>query len=87
MLLELTEVINWFELGVQLGIPVHTLLEIRVDCRLTRECRMQMLIKWGEIEKCTWLKLIKALIKIDHRKLASRIAQEHPGMRLILTNV
>lgn len=79
-------VVEWFRLGVHLEIPETDLLTIRKDHRdQTEECRLEMLIKWGELEKRTWSKLVKALVSIDRKVLANKIAKKYGMCELIQT--
>lgn len=68
---------TWFELGVQLNIAVCDLLAIKQDYRETSDCRLQMLIKWEQLERPTWSKLISALVKIRRIVLAEDLATKY----------
>lgn len=74
---ELKPVVEWFSLGVQLEIPESDLLTIRKDHRDTVDCRLQMLLKWGQMEKRTWSKLVIALANIDRKFLADKLAKKY----------
>lgn len=67
----------WFELGVQLNIPTCDLLSIREDHKTTVKCRLEMLIKWEQQERPTWIKLITALTKIGRKTLAEDLAMKY----------
>ena len=74
---ELKGVIAWFELGVQLKIPSHDLLAIREDYRMVEKCRLEMLIRWEQLEKPTWNKLFSALVNIGMKGLADNLAEKY----------
>ena len=74
---ELNGVIAWFELGVQLKMPSHDLLAIREDYRTVEKCRLEMLIRWEQLEKPTWNKLFSALVNIGMKGLADSLAEKY----------
>ena len=80
--MELKGVIAWFNLGVQLKIPTHQLLAIREDYRTTEKCRLEMLIRWEQLEKPTWTKLVTALVNIGRRGLAEDLARKYGNENL-----
>lgn len=79
---ELKGVIKWFSLGVQLEIPEEDLLIIREDQRTVEKCRLEMLIKWGEVEKRTWSKLVNALVNIGRKVLADQLGTKYGKIML-----
>ena len=74
---ELRGVTEWFSLGVQLKIPTDELMIIRKDHRYTHDCRLEMLIRWEQLEEPTWTKLVTALVNIGRRDLAVKIAKKY----------
>ena len=61
--------VDWYILGVYLGVKVHILDEIREDhSTSTRRCKLNMLIAWlkSSEEPCTKPKLMTALWYITH---------------------
>ena len=75
--MELRGVTEWFSLGVQLKIPTDELMIIRKDHRYTHDCRLEMLIRWKQLEEPTWTKLVTALVNIGRRDLAVKIAKKY----------
>ena len=67
----LVSVVDWFTLGVYLGVKVHILEEIRVDHSTTSQCKLNMLIAWlrSSEEPCTKQKLMTALWYITYLEL------------------
>ena len=78
------EVIDWKELGLQLGIEYSTLEEIEEEQRgRVRRCRREMLAAWlqGEdnAKEQTWSTLVDAVDKIDSalsERIATRVKAE-----------
>ena len=74
---ELKGVVTWFQLGLELDIPDDELLIIREDIRGVEKCLLEVLIHWGYHEKCTWTKVVGALVKIGRYVLAEGIANKY----------
>ena len=76
---ELKGVVNWFQLGLELDIPDDELRIIRKDNILfgVEHCLLEVLIHWGDHEKCTWTKVVGALVKIGRYVLAEGIANKY----------
>lgn len=74
---ELKTVVNWFGLGVALGMPPDVLNTIRIDRRDTASCRVELFIRWKEREKATWPKVIDALKDIGLLQLARDISEKY----------
>ena len=76
---ELKGVVTWFQLGLELDIPHDELLIIRQDNILfgVEKCLLEVLIHWGYHEKCTWTKVVGALVKIGRYVLAEGIANKY----------
>lgn len=64
-MIALCEVVEWFDLGIQLGVHHSTLSEINIEQQKVEGRRREMLVKWlkGSSE-CTKLSLRTALRKI-----------------------
>jgi hypothetical protein len=74
----LTEhVVDWFGLGTQLEITNSRLKKIRLENDTEDGRRREMIFSWlhGDPE-ASWLKLSKALVRVEHRALADRIDRE-----------
>ena len=74
---ELREVNNWIPFGLNLGINSPRLKAIENEYRTIEECRTQLFIDWEKREVPTWSAVVKALMAIGMRRLASEIAQKH----------
>ena len=74
---ELTEVNNWIPLGLNLGIKISKLEAIEMERITIGERRTQMLIAWQRQETPTWSAVIRGLVGIGTRSLASKLAQKH----------
>ena len=74
---ELTEVNNWIPLGLNLGVKISTLEAIEMERITIEERRTQMLIAWQRQETPTWSAVIRGLVGIGTRSLASKLARKH----------
>ena len=74
---QLMPVVDWFDLGIQLNIPMELMQEIEQDYLKTKGKRLGMLMQWKELQKPTWGKVVQALINIDQRAIAKTIAENH----------
>ena len=72
----LTEVSDWHTLGIKLGIPDHSLREIRINYSaygIGRQ-KQEMITKWLEYDtEASWDKLANALKEMGKRVAASKI--------------
>lgn len=69
--------VQWFDLGIYLGLPPEVLETIRADWSKVEECKIEMLIKWSEQDTPTWEKLVKGLMELKMYSSAAEIATEH----------
>ena len=76
---DLIDVIDWFDLGISLGLKPHNLKKIESQYRGNIErCKIEMLEFWKKKDKKASLqKLTDALEKIDHHILAMRLRERH----------
>lgn len=74
---ELKGVTAWFELGIQLKIPTSDLLVIRKDHSTVKSCRLEMLIRWGQLQRPTWTQIATALAKIGRTALAMELSDRY----------
>ena len=81
---ELQEVNDWVMLGIYLGIKMPKLEEIEEDYPKLARRRTQMLQEWQNNVTPTWSAVVKALVEIGMRRLASELAQKHGWLRNIL---
>ena len=73
---ETASVVQWFTLGLYLGIAGYKLEKISVDYRFNYEYLQQMLSAWLKTGAATWLSLVRALKKIGQSDLANQIANK-----------
>lgn len=73
---------NWFNLGVALGLPYHTLERIESDyLRDAPMCPTKMIIAWlQKSSQPTWQGLVLALMSplVNRVDIANTIATKHP---------
>ena len=73
----LQEVNNWIHFGLNLGIDISRLEAIEKERATIEERRLQLFIYWQKQVVPTWSAVVKALMAIGMRRLASEIAQKH----------
>ena len=69
---------RWYELGVQLDVPISKLNEIRCNNSSDiYQCKLLMLQEWQRRPplKPSWCTLVDALHKMEENVIASKIAQ------------
>ena len=81
----LTGVLDWHTLGIKLGIPDHSLAEIRINYSaygIDRQ-KQEMITKWLEYDtEASWDKLANALKEMGKHVAAARIWNIYvPGYR------
>ena len=81
---ELQEVNDWVTLGLYLEIKIWRLRAIEEECLTIGKRRTQMLEEWQNNVTPTWSAVVKALVEIGMRRLASELAQKHGWLRNIL---
>ena len=72
-------VIRWYELGVQLDIPLNKLDEIRCNSSSdVYQCKLLMLQEWQRRPtlKPSWCTLVDTLRKMEENVIAEKIAQQ-----------
>ena len=76
---ELSDVVDWFHLGLYLGVPHSVLLTVEADHRgQTKRCKTEMLDWWmNNGEQLTWSAVVRALVGIGMRGLAEKIAVKY----------
>ena len=74
---KLTDVDQWFSLGIQLSVPITDLKKIDVDYTGSDRKRAEMLFKWQRLGKgVSWQSLIRALNGIEEIGLARTLASQ-----------
>ena len=74
---ELQEVNNWIPFGLNLGIDISRLEAIEKERATIEERRTQLFIYWQKQVVPTWSAVVKALMAIGMRLLASKLAQKY----------
>ena len=78
---ELKEVVGWMRLGLQLGVPKHTLETIRCQYAMhgVDMCKIEMLSTWldGHTEEPTWAEVVSAVSRTGNKRVARRIADKY----------
>ena len=75
---ELTTVINWHKLGLNLNIPKHELDKIERDYRGNDRQRLEMLDLWlRRTPNATWRDVVSALQQMEENTLAESIRQKY----------
>ena len=90
----LTEVLDWYTLGIKIGLPHRLLEEIRIDYSaygIGRQ-RQEMITKWLEYDtKASWDKLANALKEMGKHVVANKIwnayVPGYTGMFVICTGL
>ena len=72
--LTMKEVVDWFPLGVLLGVDFASLDRIKLEHASPKEWLIRMLREWLLTGHATWANMILALCKVGHVLLARRIA-------------
>ena len=81
---ELQEVVDWYRVGLNLGIKSYQLEEIRIN-RMgdAMHCKLNMLDLWlrGDVD-ASWSKLVGALAESNHSFIADRIQEKYLGIKV-----
>jgi len=74
----MTEVVDWYQLGVQLGLTPGTLSTIQMNYpRDAQRCKSEVLLSWfRNTPHVSWLKLAQALEAMGHRVLAESLKRK-----------
>ena len=71
------DVIEWHDLGLELGLPESVLQSIEADHRYIGDRRRMMLSKWLDFDQeASWEKLIAALMTIRRKDVAENIRRQ-----------
>ena len=84
---ELHEVNDWIPFGLNLGIDISRLEAIEKERPTIDERRTQLFIYWQKQVVPTWSTVVKALMAIGMRRLASKVAQKHGRYTLMDVNL
>ena len=74
---ELQELNSWIPFGLNLGIEISGLETIEKECATIEECRTQLLLYWQKQVVPTWSAVVRALMAIGMRRLASKLARKY----------
>ena len=78
-------VIRWYELGVELDVPLNKLDEIRCNNSSdVYQCKLLMLQEWQKqlTLKHSWCTLVDALRKMEENVIAEKIAQQFSELHI-----
>ena len=70
---------RWYQLGVQLDVPISKLNEVRCNNSSdVYQCKLLMLQEWQRRStlKPSWCTLVDALHKMEENVIANKIAQQ-----------
>ena len=74
----LTDVVDWYTLGIKLGIPGYKLKEIKIDNSAYGNVRQrnEMISEWLSYDiNPSWTKLASALMKMGNNAKAKKIQE------------
>ena len=75
---ELASVVNWYDLGLNLGIKSSQLKVIEGDYHDQKRRKSEMLDCWLRIgENCSWEAIAKALSQIGEQEVANEIRKKY----------
>ena len=80
IVLAISDIVEWFDLGLQLGLPSTTLRLIAADPNIkdTKSQRLAMLSEWLKYDtSASWEKLAAALVAIGERVAAANIRSKY----------
>ena len=81
------EVTEWYDLGLQLGLPDYVLKEIAAHPNIEEHRRM-MLSKWLEFDpSASWEKLAAALFTIGKKVSAENVRRQFVGLLPVQSGV
>ena len=76
---ELSDVIQWYVLGIKLNLPQSVLAIIEANHpRDIERCRLEMLNKWLQMTPtASWSEIVQALYEMDLHSVAQKVQQVH----------
>ena len=74
---ELHEVSDWISLGVYLGIKLPELKNIEANYPTLQRRHIEMFEEWQNDMTPTWSAVVKALVGMGKRHLASELAEKY----------
>ena len=75
---ELATVIDWFSLGLNLGLQKHELTKIERDYQRNDRRRTEMLDLWLQrTPNTTWEDVVRALQQMGENRVAEKIREKH----------
>ena len=78
LLEDLSEIVEWYQLGIQLGIPEAELNNIRHRNDEVKGRRCEMLSTWlAKSPQPTWATIINALTGMGRRNLGNKMALKY----------
>ena len=74
---ELIAVVDWYQLGLNLGLPKHELDKIQQDYQGNDRQRLEMLDKWLQrTPNAVWGDVVTALEQMGENRVAKNIRQK-----------
>ena len=77
VLSELDGMVDWFILGVYLGVPVGKLKDVEESYRMPSRRRAEMVLLWSKEEEPTWQRLVNSLVGAGERERARNLASKY----------
>ena len=77
ILSELDGMVDWFLLGVYLGVPVGKLKDVEEAYTKPSRRRAEMIIVWSKQEEPSWQKLVTALVGAGESERAINLADKY----------
>ena len=74
---ELANVVDWFHFGIYLDVPHSELMKIRYDYPDVDQRKTQALSVWLKMKEGSWSEIVRALISIKMKPLATHIAMKY----------
>ena len=72
------------QLGLEVGVPQYKLQEIQCDFPTVEGRKIKMLSTWLDLKQPTWTEVVGALVRIEERRVAQRIADKHGMFRFCM---
>lgn len=83
-MVELDAVVDWFHLGIYLGVPDTDLTMISHDYPTVSRRKTQALRAWMNMKEASWSDIVRALVSIRMKTLAAHIAEKYGRLNLQL---
>ena len=81
---ELDDVVEWFLLGIYLGVPEKNLKEIEEDYSKSSRRKAEVLYKWSKLCQTSWQSVVDALVGIAEIGVARKVAKKFGMLSIII---